>query len=79
MTIRYDLTKINVLLDKVLADIGPDRFSQMKLLEAEKFIRSYDKNHELPGKTLLREAINRYRAAKWPATAPRRMDHFRRF
>ncbi len=76
----YDTAQINALLDKVLADIGPDKFSQMKLLEAEKYVREYDKAHELPAKTVLRAVINSYRAAKWPACAPKRMaDRFRRY
>ena len=75
----YDPTQITALLDKVLADIGADRFAQMKLLEAEKFVRGYDRANELPAKTVLRAAINAYRAAKWPACAPKRLnDRFRR-
>jgi len=75
----YDPRKITALLDKVLADIGPDKFSKMKLLEAEKFVRGYDKAQELPAKTGLRAAINAYRSARWPACAPKRMnDRFRR-
>jgi hypothetical protein len=75
----FDPAKITALLDKVLADIGPERFSQMGLLEAEKFVRGYDKANELPAETGLRAAINSYRAAKWPGCAPKRLnDRFRR-
>jgi hypothetical protein len=58
-------------LEKVLSDIGPERFSTMKLMELEKVVRSYDKGGELPGKTLLRDAIHKFRIPRWPATAPK--------
>ncbi len=69
--VRYDLRKVNETLDKVLAAVGPERFSSMRLLELEKLVRTYDPTRELPAKTLLRAAINSYRAARWPGTAPK--------
>ncbi len=69
---RYDLSKVNETLDKVLDAIGADRFSAMRLLELEKLVRTYETSGDLPAKTLLRAAINKYRSAKWPSTAPRR-------
>lgn len=75
---HYDKTAINGTLERVLAEIGPERFAAMRLLELETLIRQRDPDHSLPGKTLLREAINAFRSARWPSTAPKRMsDRFR--
>jgi len=71
---RWDRAAISALLEKVFREIGPERFSGMRLMELEKVVRTYDKN--LPGKTLLREAINNFRVARWPHTAPKKL--FRR-
>lgn len=71
--IRHDRAAIQTLLDKVLEDVGPVRFSGMRLLQLEKLVRTYQSN--LPGKTVLREVINSYRAAKWPHTQPSRTSH----
>lgn len=73
---QYDLQRIHSLLETVLSDIGPERFSAMRIMELEKVIRSYDKGGELPGKTLLREAIHKFRTPRWPTTAPKKV--FRR-
>jgi hypothetical protein len=74
----YDTASINTALEKLLAEIGTERFSAMRLLDLEKLLRTYDHSHELPGKTVLRDAINKFRAARWPAAAPKRMsDRFR--
>ena len=69
--VRYDLRKVNETLDKVLAAVGPERFSSMRLLELEKLVRTHDPARELPAKTVLRAAINSYRAARWPGAAPK--------
>ena len=65
------ISQIDELLERVLADVGPDRFSRMKLLELERFVRAYDSKQELPARTVLRRAINSFRAARWPGTAPK--------
>lgn len=70
---HYDMGRIHDFLSRVLAEIGPDRFSSLRLMELEKLIRTYDKNKELPGKTLLREAIHKFRAERWAGTAPRKV------
>ena len=75
---NYSRDEINAVLDKVLSEVGAEKFSAMRLLELEKLIRSRDASQRLPGKTLLREAINKFRAARWPHTAPKRLsDRFR--
>jgi hypothetical protein len=68
---RYDLRQVNETLDKVLAVIGSERFSSMRLLELEKVVRLHDTARALPAKTVLRAAINSYRTARWPGTAPK--------
>lgn len=73
---RHDRAAIVALLDKVLAKIGAEQFSGMRLLELEKLIRTHDPH--LPGKTVLREIINSYRSAKWPHTAPKKVAHWSR-
>jgi hypothetical protein len=70
----YDQSKIEVLLERVLADIGPARFSEMRLLHLERLVRTYDPGHELPGKTVLRAAINTFRTARWPGCAPKKVS-----
>ena len=78
-TRTYDRASIDAHLERLLAEIGPVQFSGMRLLHLEKLVRTNDHHGELPGKTLLREAINKFRAARWPATAPKKMsDRFRR-
>jgi hypothetical protein len=67
----YDTNELNALLERVLADIGDDRFTSLQLLELEKLVRTYDAKDELPGKTLLRDTINNFRATRWPGTAPK--------
>jgi len=69
---RYDPNKIGPIFETVLADIGPEKFSGMRLLELERLVRGYDPNHELPAKTTLRAAINSFRTARWPGSAPKR-------
>lgn len=68
---KYDVKSIEALLERVHSEIGDDRFSSMRLMELEKVIRSYDKNKELPGKTLLRATIHSFRRARWPGVAPK--------
>ena len=70
----YDTAEINSLLDQMLAEVGPDYMSGMKLLAVEKHMRSSDHRGMLPGKTVLRAAINAYRTARWPACAPKRVS-----
>jgi hypothetical protein len=67
----YDIGKIDSLLERVLAEIGPDCFSHLKLLELERLVRTYDPERKLPGKTVLRAAINRFRKSRWPESAPK--------
>jgi hypothetical protein len=78
MRSNYNREQISAVLEKTLTEIGPEKFSGMRLLELEKLIRSRNANQRLPGKTLLREAINKFRAARWSHTAPKRLsDRFR--
>ena len=73
---RYDRKDIEKLLEKVLADIGPERFSGMKLLHLENLVRTYQP--DLPGKTLVREVINSFRSARWESCRPKKMDRWTR-
>jgi hypothetical protein len=78
MRSNYSREEINAVLEKTLAEIGAEKFSGMRLLALEKLIRSRDTNQRLPGKTLLREAINKFRVVRWPNSAPKRLsDRFR--
>ena len=78
MRSNYSRAEISAVLERTLAEIGPEKFSGMRLLELEKLVRSRDASQRLPAKTLLREAINKFRTARWPNTAPRRLsDRFR--
>jgi hypothetical protein len=77
--IVYDVTEIQAAIERVHQKIGDDRFSTMRLMELEKLIREMEKNNNLPGKTLLREVINRYRAKRWPAASPRRVTGWSRW
>ena len=63
--------RVAEILEKVLTDIGPERFSGMKLLDLERTIRTYDLANELPGKTVLRELIHSFRRARWSGTEPK--------
>lgn len=67
--LSHDRNTIEKLLEKVLAEIGADRFSTMRLLPLEKLVRTYDPN--LPGKTLLREVINGFRGSRWESCRPK--------
>lgn len=79
MRSNYSREEMNAVLEKTLAEIGLEKFSGLRLLELEKLIRARDTSQRLPGKTLLREAINKFRASRWPHTAPKRLsDRFRR-
>ena len=73
---RHDRVAISALLEKILTDIGPERFSGMRLMQLEKLVRTYDAG--LPGKTVLREVINTFRTARWPNTAPKKLDRWTR-
>lgn len=68
----YDVRKIEELLERVLGKMGPDQFSHMRLLDLEKLVRAHDSEKKLPGKTLLRATINRFRESRWPGSGPRR-------
>ncbi|MGC2116883.1 MAG: hypothetical protein WA656_20360 [Pseudolabrys sp.] len=68
---KHNREEINALLQNTLAEIGPEKFSGMRLVVLEKLIRSRYAIQRLPGKTILREIINNFRSARWPETAPR--------
>ncbi|MGA8749747.1 MAG: hypothetical protein WB563_13225 [Pseudolabrys sp.] len=68
---KHNREEINALLQNTLAEIGPEKFSGMRLVVLEKLIRSRYASQRLPGKTILREIINNFRSARWPETAPR--------
>ncbi|MFZ2090841.1 MAG: hypothetical protein WAU99_03815 [Pseudolabrys sp.] len=68
---KHNREEINALLQNTLAEIGPEKFSGMRLVMLEKLIRSRYASQRLPGKTILREIINNFRSARWPETAPR--------
>lgn len=78
MTVRYSVSEIDAFIGHVHAKAGDGAFQSMKLMELETLIRKHDSVGMLPGKTLLRERINAYRSARWPATAPKKAsDRFR--
>ena len=68
---KHNREEINALLQNTLAEIGPEKFSGMRLMVLEKLIRSRYASQRLPGKTILREIINNFRSARWSETAPR--------
>ena len=70
---KYSRSEVASLLERVLTEIGPDRFSTLRLMELEKLVRSHDAAKMLPGKTLLREVINQFRVKRWPSTAPKKV------
>lgn len=70
--LKYSRDEINALLEKTLAEIGTERFSEMDLVALERFLRAANPSRKLPGRTIFREIINNFRAARWPETAPRR-------
>jgi hypothetical protein len=69
----YDRHATQAFIERILTDIGEERFSRMRLLPLKRLIRTYDTRHELPGRTALREAINAFRAARWPQANPRKL------
>ena len=71
---RYDRRQIEDFIGRLLAEMGPERFSAMRLLELEKFLRARDATAQLPAKRVLRAAINEFRISRWPHTAPRRFS-----
>jgi hypothetical protein len=73
MAEKYSVAEIDGFIAKVHAEAGDHAFMTMRLMELEAFLRKHDKSHTLPGKTLLRERINAYRSARWPATAPKKI------
>ena len=73
---KIDRGQINALLDKMLAEVGAQTFSSMKLLQLEAAIRRQNPTVALPGKTVLRECINTFRSTRWPKTAPRKTSRF---
>ena len=75
----YDAAELEKVLERVLSEIGADRFSHLKLLELERVVRLKDPDGRLPGKTLLRAAINQFREARWPGTGPKRRGTHPRF
>jgi len=55
------------MVEGVLADFGEDRFLMTKLLDIEREVRRRPHaDFSLPGRTVLREIINEFRAEKWP-------------
>jgi hypothetical protein len=68
--VRYDQKKIETILNDVLIKIGPDRFSAMKVVALEQYIRASNPTEALPARTQLRAAIHAFRTARWPETAP---------
>lgn len=74
---KYDLQMINECLERVLKEIGEDEFSTARLLQLERIVRERCPNYVLPGKTVLRKAINDFRTARWEHCAPKKMDRFR--
>jgi hypothetical protein len=66
----FSREELDMLLDKVMNEIGTEQFSAMRLLEVERLVRSRFQTQRLPGKTLLRETINKFRTARWPQCAP---------
>ena len=61
---KHNREEINALLQNTLAEIGPEKFSGMRLVVLEKLIRSRYASQRLPGNTILREIINNFRSAR---------------
>ena len=49
---KHNREEINALLQNKLAEIGPEKFSGMRLVVLEKLIRSRYASQRLPGKTI---------------------------
>lgn len=72
MSKTYDNQQIDALIARTCDEVGADSFAGMGLMEAEKAVRSRDVHRVMPGKTLLRERINKFRSVRWPHTAPKK-------
>jgi hypothetical protein len=70
--VRYDQKKIEAMLDSTLKELGPQRFSSMKVTELERHLRAAAPDEPLPARTQLRAAIHAFRTTRWPHAAPRR-------
>lgn len=73
---RIDRSQINGLLEKMVSELGADAFSSMRLLQLEAMIRKHNPTVHLPGKTVLRECINKFRSDRWPQAAPKKSSRF---
>lgn len=69
---KYDNDLIDSHIRLVHDQLGDDPFVNLGLMSLEALVREHDKSGQLPGKTLLRERLNIYRAARWPALAPKK-------
>jgi hypothetical protein len=72
MRVKYDYQKIDALIDKVLQEIGPERFKIEGIQALEQRVRASEQTLPLPAKSQLRAAIHSFRKKRWPETAPRR-------
>lgn len=69
---KYDNDLIDNQIRVVHDKVGDEPFLNLGLMGLEALVRTYDKSSLLPGKTLLRERLNVYRAERWPALAPKK-------
>lgn len=69
---KYDKDLIDTHIQFVHDLVGDGPFVSLGLISLEALVREHDKSDRLPGKTLLRERLNIYRAARWPVLAPKK-------
>lgn len=73
---RYDVDLIDNHIRVVHSEIGDGPFLSLGLMALEQIVRGKATGVIMPGKTLLRERLNRYRTARWPSLAPKKVPRY---
>lgn len=68
---KYSRPEILAFIASVHDKVGDVPFTSLRLMALETLVRTHDKLRALPGKTVLREALNEYRTKRWPSLAPK--------
>lgn len=76
MSRKYDLAEIDQHIARVHGKVGDAPFTSLGLMALEVLMREQDRERRLPSKTLLRERLNAFRVARWPALAPRKIARY---
>lgn len=72
MPAAYSAAEIDTFIERIHREVGDGPFQCLGLIALEALIRKSDTRNQLPGKTLLRERINAFRSARWPALTPKK-------